>query len=151
MKHSILLDKLKRPAIQAMIVFALFLSINILVYLFSLAGLDIEQRMPWTLAGTFILFFAILNSLMSLMTDNMDKYWTKSIFSYVALAGSVALLAWVFSSLSINEAGSYKWIYIVLTFGYLMFLSMIGLIRQIVEFAQREEWNQPRLRTKKKK
>ncbi|MEZ4956533.1 MAG: hypothetical protein R2825_23450 [Saprospiraceae bacterium] len=118
---------------------------------FSSAGVEVEQRLPWTLAGTFILFFAIFNSLISLMTDNMDRYWTRSILSYVALAGAVALLAWGFSSLTINEAGSYKWIYIVLTFGYLLFLSMIGFMRKIVEFAQREEWNQPRIRQKKRR
>ncbi|MEZ4933606.1 MAG: hypothetical protein R2788_15980 [Saprospiraceae bacterium] len=63
---------------------------------FSSAGVEVEQRLPWTLAGTFILFFAIFNSLISLMTDNMDRYWTRSILSYVALAGAVALLAWGF-------------------------------------------------------
>ena len=151
MSSSNLIEKLKSPPTQAITVLGFFLSINLLVYFFSSAGMDIEQRMPWTLAATFILFFAIFNSLISLLTDNMDKYWTRSILIYLVLAGSVALLAWAFSSLTSNEAGSYKWIYIVLTFGYLTFLSMIGFMRKIVEFAQREEWNQPRLRTKKKK
>lgn len=81
----------------------------------------------------------------------MDRYWTRSILGYIALAGIGALLAWGFSSLSINDAGSYRWIYIVLTFGYLFFLSMIGFMRKIVDFAQREEWNQPRIRKKKKR
>lgn len=129
----------------------LILFFNIIVYMFSSVGMEVEQRFPWTIAATFILFFAIFNALISLMTDNMDRYWTRSILSYVALAGLGGLLAWGFSSMTINEAGSYKWIYIVLTFGYLLFLSMIGFMRKIVDFAQKEEWNHPRIRQKKKR
>lgn len=151
MSQSTFLDKIKSPVLQAILVFSLVLILNVIVMFFSSAGVEVEQRLPWTLAATFILFFAIFNSLISLMTDNMDRYWTRSILSYIALAGAVALLAWAFSSLTINEAGSYKWIYIVLTFGYLLFLSMIGFMRKIVEFAQREEWNQPRIRQKKRR
>ncbi len=151
MNQDTFLEKIKSPVRQAIIVFLLVFGFNLLLSFFSSAGMELEQRLPWTVAASFILFFAIFNSIISLMTDNMDRYWTRSILSYVALAGSVALLAWAFSSLTINEAGSYKWIYIVLTFGYLLFLSMIGFMRKIVEFAQREEWNQPRIRKKKRR
>ena len=151
MNQTIFLEKIKSPVLQAIIVFSLVVALNVIVSFFVAAGMEVEQRMPWTLAATFILFFAIFNSIISLMSDNMDRYWTRSILSYVALAGAVAMVAWGFSSMTINEAGSYKWIYIVLTFGYLLFLSMIGFMRKIVEFAQREEWNQPRLRRKKKR
>ena len=151
MENSSFLDKLKNPVRQATLILLFVLAANIVIYMIASVGAEFEQRLPWTIACTFILFFAIFNSLLSLMSDNMDRYWTRSILSYVALAGLSGLMAWAFSSLSINEAGSYRWIYIVLTFGYLLFLSMIGFMRKIVEFAQREEWNQPRLRTKKKK
>ena len=52
---------------------------------------------------------------------------------------------------SMNEAGPYKWIYIVVTIGYLVFLCILSAMRKIVDFAQREEWNQPRLRQKRKR
>jgi hypothetical protein len=66
----------------------------------------------------------------------------------MGLALGNGLLAWGFSSLTISEAGSYRWIYVVVTIGYLVFLSLIGVVRIIVEFAQREEWNQPRRRNR---
>ena len=151
MENSSFLDKLKNPIRQSIFILLFVFASNVIISIIASAGVDFEQRLPWTIACTFILFFAIFNSLISLMSDNMDRYWTRSILSYVALAGLSGLMAWAFSSMSINEAGSYRWIYIVLTFGYLLFLSMVGFMRKIVEFAQREEWNQPRLRTKKKK
>jgi hypothetical protein len=79
------------------------------------------------------------------------KYWGRSIYSFAGLAAASGLLAWGLSGLSISEAGSYKWIYFVVTFGYLVFLSMIAFMKQIVEFAQKEEWNKPKLRQKKRR
>ena len=142
--------KIQNPIVQASIVLAAVLVFNIGAILARAAGMEVEQRFPWTIAASFLLFFAAGNSIMSLMSKNMDKYWTRSILSFISLAALAGLAAYLFSSLGMNEAGPYKWIYIVLTIGYLVFLSMIGFMRKIVEFAQREEWNQPRSRKRKK-
>ncbi len=114
------------------------------------SGMEIEQRFPWTITASFILFYAVWNSLVSLLASNLENYWGRSISSYIVLAGLSGLTAWFFSSLTINEAGPYRGIYIVLTIGYLVFLSVIGFMKKIVEFAQKEEWNQPRLRKRRK-
>ena len=49
------------------------------------------------------------------------------------------VLAYIFSSMTITEAGSFKWIFMVLTFGYLLFLSVMRFMRKIVEIAQKED------------
>jgi hypothetical protein len=149
--QTALLTKLVNPFLQAAIVLGLILLFDIGSGFLESAGVEMKQDTPWVIAATFILFFAMFNAILSLLADNMDKYWTRSMLSYVAVAGVAGLLAWAFSSQSINEAGTFRWIYIVLTFGYLLFLSMIGAMRKIVDFAQREEWNQPKIRKRKKK
>jgi len=145
------LQRARNPFFQGGIVLGLVLLFNLGVFLLSSAGAEFQQRTPWTISATFMMFFAIFNALLSLMEDNMDKYWTRSILSYIGLVGLAGLAAYGISGLTINEAGSYKWIYIVLTFGYLLFLSLISITRKIVEFAQKEEWNHPRIRQKKKR
>ena len=145
------LDKLENPFLQAAIVLGSILVCDIGSAILGSAGMEFKQNTPWVIAASFILFFAILNALSSLMTDNMDRYWTRSMLSYVAVAGLGGLLAWAFSSLGINEAGSFRWLYIVLTLGYLIFLSIVGAVRKIMEFAQREEWNQPKIRKRRKR
>ncbi len=144
------LSKFKNPIKQALIVFACVLFFDLGAFLLRSAGVEIESRFPWTITASFILFFAIFNSLFSLIAKDMENYWGLSVISYVALAVGSGLVAWLFSSLSINEAGPYRWLYIVLTFGYLIFLSIIRFMKNIVEFAQREEWSQPRARKGKK-
>lgn len=141
------------PVYQALAVFAGVVALNLIgMAIRGLELMDIGSRFPWMVAASFMLFFAVFNSLFSLSAKSMSLYWRASIYSYLGLATASGLLAWAISSLPISAAGSYRWIYIVVTIGYLIFLSLMATIRSIVEFAQREEWNHPRIRqgTKRK-
>jgi len=143
--------KLQNPFNQGLMLLAAVLIFNLGAAAFHATGIEIEQRFPWTIAASFLLFFSAMNAVLSIFSPNMDNYWTRSILSFVGLAAVSALLAQFFSKLSMNDAGSYKWIYIVVTIGYLVFLLILTAMRKIVDFAQREEWNQPKLRQKRRR
>lgn len=143
-------SKAYNPFLQAALVFGAAVVVVLLSKIVNATGImEVDQRFPWTSAAAFMLFFAMFNSVFSLSAKNAGQYWSRSIFSFGGLAIANGLMAYLFSSLTINEAGSYRWIYVVLTFGYLVFLSMMNFMKRIVEFAQREEWNQPRVRRRK--
>lgn len=145
-------EKAYNPFLQASVVFGAGIVVTLCAKLVHLSGLiEVPQRFPWMSAAAFLLFFAVANSVFSLSSKNMMKYWGRSIYSFMGLAFSSSLAAYLFSSLSINEAGSYRWIFFVLTIGYLVFLSIMTTMRRIVDFAQKEEWNHPRIRRRPKK
>jgi len=133
---------------------ALFTYIGVVIVIaggaiFKSSGLlSVSDRFPWMTAAAFLLFFAMFNTVFALSSKNMSKYFGTSIYSFLGLALLAGLTAYFSSSLSINEAGSYRWIYIVVTVGYMIFLSMASMMRIIVDFAQKEEWSQPRRRQK---
>ncbi len=143
--------KLQNPVFQGLILLSAVVVLNIIAKALQSAGMEVEQRFPWTIAASFVLFFSAMNAVMSIFAKNIDNYWSRSILSFVGLAAVSALLANLFSQMSMDEAGSYKWIFIVLTFGYLIFLFILSAVRRIVDFAQREEWNQPKLRQKRRR
>ncbi len=139
------------PVLQAGVV----LAIVFVVDLFGLivAGTDtvgVSNRFPWLCAASFMLFFSLFNAVLSASAPSTAKYWGRSLYSFMGLAVGAGLLAWAFSGLTISEAGSYRWIYLVVTVGYLVFLSLISAIKNVVNFAQREEWNQPRLKNRRR-
>lgn len=137
--------KLNHPFYQAILVFLAALLLIIGNWLLNLmAPSTIDRLFPWSVATAFMLFFALMNSLLSLRADSFAKYWQASMYSYMVLALGTGLIAWGFSGIPIGEAGSYKWIYLVVSFGFLVFLSLINFVKIIVKFAEREEWNQPR-------
>jgi hypothetical protein len=105
-----------------------------------------DRLYAWSMAASFLLLFALANSLLSLRSGSFLKYWSASMYSYLALALFSALAARMFSGVPIGEAASYRWIFIVVTFGFLVFLSLVNFVRRIIGFAEREEWNQPRRR-----
>lgn len=142
-----ILDRTANPIYQALLCFGVGFIIILVSKLIQMVHLmEVSPRFPWMTSATFILLFAMLNSVVSLSVKNMTQYWGRSIYSFMGLAVMSGLTAYFFSALTINEAGSYRWIYFVLTFGYLVFLSIVTVMRKIVEFAQKEEWNQPRIR-----
>lgn len=140
------------PVVQAAGIFALGITVTLVAKLINNLGiLEIGNRFPWMCAAAFLLFFALINSLSSLSAKDLNKYWSRSMLSFAGLAIASGLAAYGLSALSINEAGSYRWIFIVLTFGYLIFLSIIGLMKTIVEFAEKEDWQQPTRKQKKRR
>lgn len=146
------LDRAYDPIYQALAAFAAAILINASAGLVDASGfMQPGVRFPWMTAASLMLCFAVFNSVSSLVSANMVKYWGRSVYAFMGLAASNGLLAWVISGLTISQAGSYRWIYIVVTIGYLIFLGMMAFMRSIVEFAQREEWNHPRLRQKRGK
>jgi len=145
-------DRVYDPFYQAGAGFAAALLINAFAGLVDATGLVKPGiRFPWMTAASLMLCFAVFNSVSSLTSASMVKHWGRSIYAFMGLAAANGLLAWLISGLSISQAGSYRWIYIVVTIGYLIFLGMMAFMRSIVEFAQREEWNHPRLRQKRGK
>lgn len=138
---------MSHPAWQALAVWLVTGTILVLNWLLNFLSPESSDNLfPWSIASAFTLFFAVMNSLLSLRADNFAQYWQASMYSYIALALGSGLLAWGFSGIAISAAGSYKWIYIVVSIGFLVFLSMVNFMKIIVNFAEKEEWNQPRRR-----
>jgi hypothetical protein len=115
----------------------------------ALSKMDIltpNKLFPWEVATGASLLFGIFNSVMSLNAKSFAKYWGASIYSFLGLALVNGLAAWGISGVAINDAESFKFIYLVVTFGFLVFISMVNIMKKIIEFAQKEEWNSPRTR-----
>ncbi len=140
-------SKMSSPVWQALAVWLVTAAILTLNWLLNFLSPESSDNLfPWSIASAFTLFFAVMNSLLSLRADNFAQYWQASMYSYIGLALGTGLLAWGFSGIPIGAAGSYKWIYIVVSIGFLVFLSMVNFMKIIVNFAEKEEWNQPRRR-----
>ena len=135
------------PPRQAAIFFGAAVASMLLTLALNQTGwYTVDILFPWSVATAFLLLFAVFNSLMSPNADSFMRYWGRSIYSFIGLAFLNGIAAWLFSGVPLREAQSYRWIYIVVTIGFLVFLTMVNLMKKIVSFAEKEEWNQPRRR-----
>lgn len=141
------LHNIEKPLIQAAAIIVSVFVVNIGSLLVKATGLvDVTNRFPWLNAASFMLFFAVLNSIYSITAKSVPHYWGLSMYSFMIVAGVSGLQAWAFSGISIVYAGSYMWIYVVVTFGYLVFLTIMAVLKKVVAFAEKEEWNSPKMR-----
>lgn len=101
--------------------------------------MDIDPNTPWLIACSMSFFFAIGNSILSLAADDPNSYWWQSILSFVLLAVLGGTAAYFLSGLSIDEAGSFRWLFFVFAFGHVLFLAIVRTIKRIVKLAQKED------------
>ncbi|MEQ1745700.1 MAG: hypothetical protein ABMA02_09760 [Saprospiraceae bacterium] len=133
------------PLKQAAVFFAGAAAVMLVVFGLNHFGYAVgDEVFPWSVATAALLLFAVFSSLMSLNADSSLQYWGRSVYGFLGLAFANGLAAWLFSGVPIGEAQSYRWIYIVVTVGFLVFLTLVNLMRKIVSFAEKEEWNEPR-------
>lgn len=129
-----------RPIYQASSVLAIIAVVCLIAKLCIIVGwFSPKDYFPYVVMFSFLLFYALGNCLLSFAAENQSKYWTESILSYVALAAGGYGISYLFSGLTINEAASFKWIFFVFTFGYVILLTIMRSMRKIVKFAQRED------------
>lgn len=143
-------DKIKEPKWQFICCIVGSILVSLMFWLMvKLNIMDSYDKFYWMSASAFLLLYAIFNSLISLGSDNIS-YWGSSIIMFILLAVLAGGVAFALSGIGIYDAGSYSFIYVVVSFGYLVFISIMGFVKKIVAFAQKEVWLQPRLRKRKK-
>ncbi len=90
----------------------------------------------WTNTIAFLFVFVLFNVLLSLKAKHDPSYWWQSILTYVVLIGFGSVMAYIISGLGIDEAGSYRWIILVVTMGYVILIGMIRTIQYLVGIAE---------------
>ena len=71
---------IEKPLVQAAIIIASVFVVNIGSLMVIATGLiDVTHRFPWLNAASFMLFFAVLNSIYSIKAKSFTNYWGISI------------------------------------------------------------------------
>ncbi len=147
MKKAVLLKKmdLENPFQISAIVILLALLIIIVGMLISITGfIDISPSFPWTVSSSMVFFLAMILSITILKTKNIDKFMGRSILSFIITVIITGLIAYLFSGEIDNKTKIYKTIYTVISFGFLVLISILSFIKRIVNYAEKETWEAPR-------
>mgnify|MGYP000353381469 CR=1 FL=1 len=111
----------------------------ILIVYKGVMGDSFNPVFPWEIAFSGALFYALVNCMLSFSYLNQNKYWLMSIASYVILAVCFFGLAYWVSGITIDEAGAFRWMFLVFTFAYILLLSIVRAMRKIVGFVQDQD------------
>ncbi len=101
--------------------------------------IETSIKFPYMSTAAFLFLFAIFNSIISLSAKDLNIYFLKSFVAYSVLALVCLGLGWLITGKSVGEVASYKWIIFVITFAYLTFLSIAGMMRRLGDFLRNDE------------
>ena len=128
------------PFWQGALIFGLALVIAVVIYLLELLKvLERDPLNPWIIFTSFSLFYTIVTCVLSLRIENAGKYWSRSIIAFVAMLILSALTAQLLSGKTIDEASSFRWLFIVVSIGYLVFMAIVRLMKRIVDIAIKQD------------
>lgn len=131
-----LFSKQIKPVYQALVALLFLIVIMPISMFFIGEGNPIYY---WEMAFAILMAYALFNALLSIPYLKRSVYMRDSIFCYVGIALLSGLLASWLSGLSLEESGSFKWLYIVFTFSYLLILSIVNAILKIIEIAKKQD------------
>jgi hypothetical protein len=96
---------------------------------------------PWIVATALLLCYVFFNTVFLFRMKETIPYWSKSMIAYVLLL--VLTYGWCFflSGHHIDEVGSFRWLWMVLTLVYMVFFAIAYTIKGIVAIADREDRN----------
>jgi hypothetical protein len=135
-----LLDVNIHPFRQALVVLGLAIVLMVLSKFMPVSPYSkTSHLMPWVAMCGSVLFYALANSVLGLSASSYPLYWMHSIIGFAGLLIVGGLIAWQMSGVGIYDAGSVSWIYVVFTLGYLVFLSIVNLIKFFVFLAERSD------------
>jgi hypothetical protein len=128
------------PFIQLAVILGTVLLFQFLMFAINSGSKStFNLRTFYTIPLALTLVYAVFNSVLSISAKNQNLYWGKSIFCYGILCVVGYSMAYFLSGLGIDEAGAYRWMISVFSFGYLLFLTLISVMKRIVLMAQKQD------------
>jgi hypothetical protein len=76
---------------------------------------------------------------MSLRSTTTPKYVRDSIFAFLFLSIAGIFISQFMSKKTMDESGSFRWLFIVLGVGYMIFLGIINTMKFVVNWAKTQD------------
>ena len=127
------------PFYQAILAFILLLIADTLLISVSSSPKSQLFTQIWTNCIAMVLFYIVANCLLSLRTSTNAKYVRDSIFAFIALSAAGILISQFLSEKSMDQSGSFRWLFIVLGVGYMIFLGIINTMKFLLEWAKSQD------------
>jgi thiol:disulfide interchange protein len=93
----------------------------------------------WIVATAMILCFIILNAVVALQIEPIIPYWSKSVIFYLALLAFSYAWCYLLTGRHMDEVGSFRWLWFVLTLVYMIFFMIARSMKRIVDLAIRQD------------
>jgi len=130
------------PAKQFVVFFGFFILYVLVVYVLQKTeAIDPNPTMYWEGSFTTLMIYIIFSSALSFSYPSKTKYFMSAIICFVVLMVTTGFLALYFSGqhIDVGGAGSFRWMFMMLTFSYLVLLTIVNSMFKILEFVKKQD------------
>lgn len=139
MRISQYLDQRKSDPIFQSVSIGLIAFVSMGIVTLSQSDLAEGWENVWVVLIMFLLFFSLLNSVISLSIEKQAPYFWKSVSCFFGLVIFLLLSANLLTGVSFYDSGFFRWMIVVVVFGYLILFSIVMAMYRIVKFAQNQD------------
>ncbi len=135
--------RLENPLGQATVIIVAVVVVQ-LMSLIIYGSTDRAGDAAWIIAGAFALFYGFFNAVFLLGAENPNSYISKSFTGYLLVLLFGAGLAYIINlQWPSQNSTSMRWIFMIVTFSYFIFITIVFFMRKIIEYAQRQDTESP--------
>ena len=139
-KTSRLVTIFEKPMHQAALVIAMMVVFSLVDLVMPHSNTLFEVNAgTWIVATAMMLCFVILNSIVALRIEPIIPYWSTSVMFYLALLAFSYGWCFLLSGKHIDEVGSIRWLWFVLTLVYMVFFTIARSMKRIIDIANKQD------------
>lgn len=128
--------KLINPIILSLLILGLIIVFSLINLLFESGNDDSSVLAPYFISSSFALLYALINSIILINSDDANKFWRYSVVGFfIIIIGGLAF-SFLMTGVHPLDTIIYYQIYVVIIFGYLVFMAIAGLMKKLLEWAQ---------------
>lgn len=133
-------DKSFKPMYQGLLVFGIYIILLCFILLFkNINWIRFDSMDYWKYSTSMILFYVMICCVFCFSAKEKMIYYRDSIFTYIILIAILSGVSQWLSHVSLFEAESYSWILTVFSIIFIVMLTIINLVRKIVEIAIKQD------------
>ena len=106
----------QKPVFQALLVLTLIILLTGMDALLPHDDVFFKANAgPWIVSTAMVLLFILINTIVALRIENITPYWIQSVILFVSLLAFSYGWCYLLSGKHIDDVGSFRWLWIVIT------------------------------------
>ncbi len=131
-----------KPLIQAIFCLGLALMIQFVTFIyFKIKGSLLDATDIWFICPVMLLFFVLFNVVFGFEQKNIGVYYRDSIYGFIGIMAVDIFSSQLLTDKTVFEVKSISWIIMVFCIVYLVFISILNLIRFIMLLVLKQDKN----------
>ncbi len=140
MQQSKLVTIFEKPLHQAALVACMILVFSLVDLILPTTNNLLEANAgPWIVSTAMVLCFIILNTIVALRIEHVVTYWSKSVMYFLGLLALSYGWCFLLTGKHIDEVGSFRWLWFVLTLVHMIFFAIAVSMKRIINIANQQD------------